>query len=1394
MSVKEPSRVRELGALLSPYIPLDRRLALAKGQSLPERARGAALFVDISGFTPLTAVLTETLGSQRGAEVLTHQLNLVYGDLIAQVHKYGGSVVSFAGDALTCWFDETSHGTGDPVLSARLALSCAQEMQQTVEQVDGMVTATGVRVPISLKVAVTAGSVSRYHLGDPQYRIIDTLAGLTLDKLAAAEQQAQEGEIVVEGQTMKQLRTWAVASEWRGQNEEDRIAVLARLEPPATPRPWPEIPLLEASQAQDWLLKPVYERLRRGEGEYLSEIRLVASLFIRFTGLDYDHDDLAGRKLDDYIRWTQAVISRYQGYLIQLTIGDKGSYLQMAFGAPITHGDDAGRAVAAALELRQLPDRLNYIRDLQIGISQGTMRTGAYGGPTRRSYGVQGNQVNIAARLMSQAQPGQILATQVISRTAAKVNAFREIGAIAVKGFDSPVLTFEAVGEMTQTPATGEQIRPAMIGRQSERVRLERQLQNLKDGQSGGAIIEGEDGIGKSRLVAEIIAGAEKLGIPALVGAGNSIEQNTAYHAWRSILLELLGVEEGGDPAVLREMVLGYLDGNPTMVERAPLLNSILPVGMPESDLTRGMSGEVRASNTGALLVYLLKQTKNASDPLVIILDDAQWLDSASWNLLDRVRREMSTLLLVILLRPFKHGANGQIPPEYKKLQGTGGTEFYVLGAMSSEEIAALVSRRLGVSQLPKAIQDLILERAEGHPLFSEEIALALRDSGLLIVEGDEVSLASGADLRQLDFPDTIQGIIISRIDRLEPGQELTLKVASVIGRVFLYRTLAEIYPVDSDRPHLKEYLQTLARLDITPIESEQPELSYIFRNAITRDVVYGLLLYRQRRQLHQLVANWYEETYPDDLPRHSPLLAFHWRQANNITKTLPYLEIAAEQALLNYANREAAGFLEDALNLAEERFQLVRTMYGSQYDLKRALWLRQLGEAYLGLGRMTKSLSTLQRMLSLIQHPAPLSNYRLMFSLLKQTTRQLAHRLSPGRFLAQRSGVEATAALEAARAYQHLAQIYYFANERTRTLNAGLNVLNLAESIGPCPELVRAYANMIVICGLIPWHQAAEAYSRRALDTADLVGDLAATAWTNLLVGTYQVGLGRWQRALEVGKRADEICRQLGDTHTLGLNLGLLALVPGFTGNFKVSRQVYAEWHHIAVNSGNIQHQAFGLFGQAENSLPWGKLKEAEAMANEGLRLLEETEMTAENRTSEIRGYGILASSHLRQGEKERALQAADKGLEVASQFAAPTAVTLLEGLSGMAEVYLELWAEDYGGPSGTKMLREGAKEAIKELGHFARLFTVGHPRALLWQGYFHWLNGRQNKAREAWEKSQIIAKEMQMPHELALAQLAIGRHSSGAERERSLSQARKTFEQLGAAYYQSAAEALVK
>jgi class 3 adenylate cyclase/tetratricopeptide (TPR) repeat protein len=1373
---------------LSAYLPIDRRLALGRGEKLPDRTEGTVIFADLSGFTPLTAALAEELGPQLGAEEITSHLNRVYGALIEQVHRYHGSVIDFSGDAITCWFDNAFSGPAGPLGSAGLAASCALAMQQTIRELEAITTPSGATFPLGIKVAVSCGPVRRFLVGDPEVRVFDTLAGSTLDRLETVALQAGEGEVVVDVSVAETLGAQGDVSEAWVDEKGVEVALLHDLNPAVESLPWPEAPEPESGVAGRWLLNPVLRRLERGEGEFLSELRTAVTLFVKFAGLEYDEDDLAEEKLDAYISWVQSVTTRYEGHLVQLSFGDKGSYFSVAFGALMAHEDDAARAVAAALALRRPPADLAYIRAIRMGISQGTVRSGAYGGPTRRTYGIHGSQVNIAARLMTRAYPGQILATQPIATAAREVADFQELGDFTIRGLDRPLLTFEVQRRHESGAAQddGRGQAAAIVGRNAERADMAGQLLELQEGKSSNIIIEGEAGIGKSRLLAAFVNMAREQRVRTLIGAGSAIEQTTAYFAWRPIFQGLLGLEELDGSDVVLDTVEAYLKEQPELLERFPLLDAVLPIGLPDNELTAGMSGEVRANNTGALLIHLLKMKRNGPGPVILVFEDAHWIDSASWALLKKARRDLVNLILVVVTRPMVEEISGAPPPaEYVELLRLPETKQYLLSSLSPDEAVTLVCRRLGVRRIPESVKELVRERAEGHPFFSEEIVLALRDAGILRIENDEAVLVEGAKLEEHDFPDTIQGVITSRIDQLEPGQELALKVASVIGRVFFFRTLKDIHPVSADRPLLADYLMTLAFLDITPLETRVPELSYIFRHAIIQEVVYNLLLYTQREQLHLAVAEWYERNFPDDLSRHYPLLAYHWERANNVNKTIEYLGMAGEQALRDYANREAVEFLGRALLVEEERGDDAGLKRGPADELRQVRWLRQLGEAHLGLGQLTDSRTTLARMLARVRRPAPGSKSGVILSLLRQVLLQVGHRIRPASFLGRASGDEREVLLEAARAYQQLAEIYYFANGRAQTLNAGLNVLNLSERAGPSPELARAYANMVVIAGLIPWHGAAEAYGRRSLKTARLVGDRPAMAWTHLLLGTYQVGLGKWAQSTSMATQAIEISRQLGDQRILGLSLGVLTLVPYYTGDFEASQELYVEWHDVAVDSGNIQHRAFGLFGQAENALPQGNAEAAAEAASTGLKLLiERADRSYENRTVEIRGYGLLALANLRQGKIEPALELAGEAMAVIGQLSAPSRVTLLEGLSATTEVYLKVWESQAAAAQATGEIKAAAREAVKVLGRYARVFPIGKPRAHLWQGTYDWLDGRPGPAGKAWQESLEEAEGLGMPFDAALANFEIGRHASGGEGEAHLERARQAFESLGTAH----------
>jgi class 3 adenylate cyclase len=267
------------------------------------------------------------LGAGRGAEELTRQLNGVYDALIAEVHRHQGSVISFSGDAITCWFDDDPSTLPTVAGQAGLrATVCALNMQQVMTRFAEMKTPSGILVSLGLKAAVTAGSVRRFLIGNPQIQYVDVLAGMTVDRVAEAEGYAEKGQVVVGSEVISQSGDNVEIVKWRG---DKRFAIVtdpaqATLVETA---PWPALPVgaLTEEQTRSWILPPVYERLKTERGEFLAELRPGVALFLKFGGIDYDQDDAAEEKLDAYIREVQNILHRYESYLLQLTIGDKGS-------------------------------------------------------------------------------------------------------------------------------------------------------------------------------------------------------------------------------------------------------------------------------------------------------------------------------------------------------------------------------------------------------------------------------------------------------------------------------------------------------------------------------------------------------------------------------------------------------------------------------------------------------------------------------------------------------------------------------------------------------------------------------------------------------------------------------------------------------------------------------------------------------------------------------------------------------------------------------------------------------------------------------------------------------------------------------------------------------------
>ena len=518
------------------YLPQDRVRALAHGISLPDRADGTVLFADISGFTPLTEALTDAYGPRRGIEETSRQINAVYEALIAAVDRCGGSVIGFAGDAITCWFGEAG--------AAARATACAFAQQAAMGAFGGLHLPDGRTVALAVKVTVTSGPVRRFVVGDPAIQRLDTLAGTTVARVGEGEQLCRRGEVLVDEPTAGLLSAGIQALEWRTNQETGtRFAVLGAA-PPAPAAAQVPAPALALDQVREWVLPAIAARELAGLGAFVTEFRPALSLFARFSGIDYEQDD-AGARLDAFIVHAQRIVHDYGGTLLQLTIGDKGSYIHAVFGAPVAHEDDPRRAVKAALALQELPQSLGGMEPLQIGLTRGVLSAGVLGSSTRRTYNTWGDEVNLAARVMGIAAPGETLLSGRVQQAVASVYVFEPRPPLPLKGKAEPLPVFAVTcarqvrGMRLQEPAYAL----PMVGRQAELETIRTRLELAAHGEGQVIGIAAEAGVGKSRLVAEVIRSARRLGFTGYGGACQSDTANTPYFAWKAVWGGFFGVD-----------------------------------------------------------------------------------------------------------------------------------------------------------------------------------------------------------------------------------------------------------------------------------------------------------------------------------------------------------------------------------------------------------------------------------------------------------------------------------------------------------------------------------------------------------------------------------------------------------------------------------------------------------------------------------------------------------------------------------------------------------------------------------------------------------------------------------------------------------------------------------
>lgn len=917
--------------ILSSYLPHDRRAALARGETIPDRMNGATLFADISGFTPLTERLTDILGARRGIEVLSQHLNAVYDTLITEVEQCGGSVVSFAGDAIICWF------AGDKGVFH--ATACAFAMHQGMKTFRTLALPNGATAEVAVKISIACGNVRRFVVGSPEIQLHDILAGAIVDRMAAGEKLANKGETVLDGNSAESLREYLRMVEWRTDPKSGRrFAVVhptrsfGTLESTGSRGDETSNALLP-EQLRPWLLPEIYTRLQSGQGEFLTELRPGVPVFVKFLGIDFEANE-AGAQLDQFIHRVQEVVMRYAGALIDITTGDKGSYFQASFGALAVHEDDPERAVHAAQEFLEIAAELHFLHPLQIGIGRGTLRTGTYGGSTRRVYGALGDDVNLASRLMEAARPGEILVSSRVQKKLGMGFKTEPRPPLHVKGKVEPVPVFVVKRYQPGTIRLQEpHYELPLVGRELEIAQLTDKMNLAQTGKGQIVGIVAEAGMGKSRLVAETIRLSREKGFRGYGGACQSGGISIPYLAWRTIWQAFFEVDM--DQSLATQQV--HLENKlkeiaPDRVNALPLLGPALGLALPENSFSQTLDPQSRKTALEALLVDCLKGIKEPG--VLIVLEDLHWMDPLSRDLLEEIARGCNHLpvLIVLAYRPLE--ANYQRPLELEK-----DVAFaqIALNELPPSEIETLIHTRLfylfpqientrGSATLRQFVAQ-ISKRAQGNPFYAEELLNYLHDQNL--------DPSNPETLENLELPNSLHQLILSRIDQLTDREKTTLKVASVIGRLFPVVWLHGYYPALGSLEQIKSDLRELQHLDLTPLNTPEPDLTYLFKHIVTQEVTYESLTYEMRARLHEHLAQYLEKTLVSTRLDLVDLLAFHYGRSHNAAKQREYYRKAGETAQASFANETALDYYTRLLALlpGEEQIEILLKQ-GAVYEL----------------------------------------------------------------------------------------------------------------------------------------------------------------------------------------------------------------------------------------------------------------------------------------------------------------------------------------------------------------------------------------------------------------------------------------------------------------------------
>jgi class 3 adenylate cyclase/tetratricopeptide (TPR) repeat protein len=1171
---------------LAPFLP---RVALEWLREAPEARHrtleGTMAFVDISGFTAMSERLAPK--GKLGAEEVTDVMSATFAQLLTIAYDNGGGLVKFGGDALLLFFDGDEH--------ARRACAAAWGMRDRLAAIGALQTSAGT-VELRMHVGIHSGTFDWFLVGQRHRELI--VGGADAVHTVEMEDTAEAGEILVSAAVAAYLDEddlGAAKGNGRLLHAAPRVALVG-------------VPRVPDADGVD-LLGCVPEALRPHlvADKVESEHRRACVAFVRFAGtLDAD-------AVGEVVDVLQEACATHGVCFLESDIDAAGGRIVLVSGVPTTEGDDEERLLRTVRTAIDASTRL----PLHIGVASGNVFAGRIGPHYRRTYTILGGTAALAARLMAKAPAREVWTTPDVVERSRTTFELTPVGAIALKGKAERV---EAVSVGTAgVRAARRSKRLPLVDRQRELPILDAALVPVKMGFGSFVELVGDAGIGKSRIVEELCDRAE--GLPVITASCEQYEATTPYFPFRRLVAEVLDVTTTGNAqsnaARLSER-LEQIDAE--LVAWMPLVADVLDVPVLSTPETDDLQPAFRRARLHGVVETVLGSVLDR--PTVLLFEDSHWMDEASSDLLRHLGSRVQTKpwLICSTRRPVGGGfatAEGTPPVPALSLR---------LDPLPAEDAQALAVAAAD-DAVPADQLAAITERAGGNPLFVQELVAATR------------AKAEGLE----SLPESVEDVVTSRIDSLDPGDRALLRWASVLGATFSGELVARVLEGDPDAAIDSESWDRLGEfVERDPYTAG----AFQFRHALIRDAAYDGLSFRRRRELHARVGEVLRDTVGEDDPA---TLSLHFALAERPGETWIYSLVAAENAKAKFANVDAAELYRRAVDAAKELPALARADIGHVWE--------SLGDVLELSGEYADAALAYKQARALLRGDRD--------ALAKLCVKEGRLRESEGRY--------ADALRWYAHGLRHAEGLADVAPRLRLELGSGAarfrqgafhdciawceRVVDSARAAGALPELANAYYLLHASYNALGDRK--RRYVRDlALPIYEELGDLLgqANALNNLGVDAYYEG--RWDDALDFYERSRKTRERIGDVVGAATMANNIAEILSDQGRLEEAEGLLADVLETAEASGStlLGAVACGNLGRAAGRA--GRFDEAFELLERSLESVRA--IGAEGFVVEMQAR--LAQTALFAGDAARALELA--GIESET----PTVQALLRRVRGRA------------------------------------------------------------------------------------------------------------------------------